>query len=150
MSRRRVRSQMRCGMRASPSRCEALRACRDPLRLRAAELFFREQTVALEDGRVMLADEEIVDMQAASGLTGIAQLLAEAGTPQRAVTLDVLGEDNAGLYWPKTSFLKHPGTITMRIGPAIPTAGRDPAEVIAETERWIEQQQSEICPARSS
>jgi 1-acyl-sn-glycerol-3-phosphate acyltransferase len=57
---------------------------------------------------------------------------------------------NAGLYWPKNAFLKFPGTITMRIGPAIPTEGRDPADVIAETERWIEQQQAEICPARSS
>ena len=54
---------------------------------------------------------------------------------------------NAGLYWPKNAFLKRPGTITMRIGPAIPTAGRNPAEVTAEVERWIERQQEELCPA---
>lgn len=57
---------------------------------------------------------------------------------------------NAGLYWPKNAFLKHPGTITMRIGPAIATEGRDPAEVNAEAERWIESQQEELCPPRSS
>lgn len=57
---------------------------------------------------------------------------------------------NAGLYWPKNAFLKHPGTITMRIGPAIATEGRDPADVNAEAERWIEAQQEELCPSRSS
>ena len=76
--------------------------------------------------------------------SGGAWLAVQTGAPVVPVA------HNAGLYWPKNSFMKHPGTITMRIGPAIPTAGRDPAEVIAETERWIEQQQSELCPARSS
>jgi 1-acyl-sn-glycerol-3-phosphate acyltransferase len=57
---------------------------------------------------------------------------------------------NAGLYWPKNAFLKHPGTITMRIGPAIPTQGRNPAEVTAEVESWIEQQQEALCPAHNS
>lgn len=75
---------------------------------------------------------------------GGAWLAVQTGAPVVPVA------HNAGLYWPKNSFLKHPGTITMRIGPAIPTAGRDPAEVIADTERWIEQQQAELCPARSS
>jgi 1-acyl-sn-glycerol-3-phosphate acyltransferase len=75
---------------------------------------------------------------------GGAWLAVQTGAPVVPVA------HNAGLYWPKNSFLKHPGTITMRIGPAIPTAGREPSEVIAETERWIEKQQSEICPARSS
>jgi 1-acyl-sn-glycerol-3-phosphate acyltransferase len=76
--------------------------------------------------------------------SGGAWLAVQTGAPVVPVA------HNAGLYWPKNSFMKHPGTITMRIGPAIPTAGRDPAEVIAETERWIEQQQSELCPVRSS
>ena len=80
----------------------ALKGCADPMRLRAAELFFREQTVALDAGRVMLADEEIVEMQAKSGATGLAQLLADSDTPQRAVALDVLGDDNAAIYWPRS------------------------------------------------
>jgi 1-acyl-sn-glycerol-3-phosphate acyltransferase len=57
---------------------------------------------------------------------------------------------NAGMFWPRNAFLKHPGTITMRIGPAIASKGRDPAEVNAEAERWIEQQQEELCPPRSN
>ncbi len=81
---------------------QALRDCVDPLRLRAGELLFREQTVAIGDGRVMLADEEIVEMQAKSGETGLAQLLSETQTPQRSVSLDVLCEDNAEIYWPRS------------------------------------------------
>jgi 1-acyl-sn-glycerol-3-phosphate acyltransferase len=57
---------------------------------------------------------------------------------------------NAGLYWGKNAFLKHPGTITLRIGPAIATQGRDPAQVNAEVERWIETQQEELCPPLSN
>ena len=57
---------------------------------------------------------------------------------------------NAGLLWPKNAFLKHPGTITVRIGPAIPTQGRKPEEVNALAEAWIESQQEVLCPARSS
>jgi hypothetical protein len=80
----------------------ALKDCRYPIQLRAAELFFRDQTVSTEGGRLMLADEEIVEMQAASGESGLAQLLAETGTPQKQVQLDVLDEDNQNLYWPRS------------------------------------------------
>ncbi|AOY01340.1 1-acyl-sn-glycerol-3-phosphate acyltransferase [Jeongeupia sp. USM3] len=45
---------------------------------------------------------------------------------------------NAGEYWPRNSFLKHPGTVTMKIGKAIDTAGRDALELTREIEEWIE------------
>ena len=77
-----------------------LDGCTDPMRLRAAELFFREQNASTNDGRLMLADEEIVDMHARAGTeTGLGQLLAETGTPLKSVALDVLDEDNKGIYW---------------------------------------------------
>lgn len=80
-----------------------LAATDDPMRLRAGELFFRTQSVSVEDGRIMLADEEIVEMHArASRETGLGQLLAATGTPQRSVTLDVLTSDNAAIYWPRS------------------------------------------------
>lgn len=73
---------------------------RDPFRVKAAELFFREQSVSTEGQRLMLADEEIVDMHARAGReTGLAQLLAESGTPMRSVELDVLTEENKTIYW---------------------------------------------------
>lgn len=45
---------------------------------------------------------------------------------------------NAGRFWPKNAFIKHPGEITVVIGPGIPTKGRKPAQVLAEAEAWIE------------
>ena len=75
----------------------------DPMRLRAAELFFREQSVTTDDGRLMLADEEIVEMHAHAGReTGLGQLLSETGTPMKSVALDVLDEDNAHAYWERS------------------------------------------------
>jgi len=79
-----------------------LKDVRDPMRLRAAELFFREQIVSTEGGRLLLADEEIVEMHGRSGETGLAQLLAETGTPMRTVELDVLSEDNKEIYWERS------------------------------------------------
>lgn len=80
-----------------------LASCDDPMRLRAAELFFREQNVALESGRVMLADEEVVAMHAEKERgPGITQLLAEAGIKRKSVELDVLDEANASLYWSRS------------------------------------------------
>lgn len=80
-----------------------LEGCSDPMRIRAAELFFREQNVSLDDGRVMLADDEVVDMFAQSGgMGGLGQLLVESMTPMRQVELDVLHEDNTEIYWPRS------------------------------------------------
>ncbi len=80
-----------------------LKDVQDPMRLKTAELFFREQKVSTDDGRLLLADEEIVDMHA-QGLsnTGLGQLLAETGTPQKQVTLDVLTQENAEIYWARS------------------------------------------------
>lgn len=78
----------------------ALDGVTDPIRLRAAEIFFREQNVNTEQGQLMLADEEVVDMHAQSGgAGGIGQLLVESGTKMKSVELDVLDEDNAAVYW---------------------------------------------------
>lgn len=77
-----------------------LKDVRDPIRLRAAEIFFREQSVSTDDGRLMLADEEIVDMHARAGVDiGLGQLLPETGTAAKSVTLDVLHDGNEDIYW---------------------------------------------------
>ena len=51
---------------------------------------------------------------------------------------------NSGEYWPRMGFVKHAGTITVSVLPSIPAEGRDPAELIAETERRIEARMDEI------
>ena len=51
---------------------------------------------------------------------------------------------NAGRAWPRNSFLKHPARITVRIGPPIQSAGRDPTAINAQAEAWIEAQQKTL------
>lgn len=81
----------------------ALKKVNDPIRLRAAEIFFREQNVNTDEGRIMLADEEIVELYAKTGgAGGLGQLLAESATPMRNVQLDVLDEDNKAIYWERS------------------------------------------------
>ena len=47
---------------------------------------------------------------------------------------------NAGVFWPKHSFLKYPGTIDIVVGPVIETEGRKARQVNDETEGWIKAQ----------
>ena len=45
---------------------------------------------------------------------------------------------NAGYLWPKGVWGKTAGTVTISIGPPISSTGREPVELTAEVERWIE------------
>lgn len=45
---------------------------------------------------------------------------------------------NAGEFWPKHSFIKWPGTISVVIGPAIESKGRSADEINADVYNWIE------------
>ncbi len=65
------------------------------------------------------------------GLSG-ALLARAAGRPVVPVA------HNAGVFWPRRSWLKRPGTIQVAVGPAIPTVGREPRDVMAEVRGWIE------------
>ncbi|MEX2241257.1 MAG: lysophospholipid acyltransferase family protein [Burkholderiales bacterium] len=66
---------------------------------------------------------------------GGAWLAAQCGVPVVPVA------HNAGRLWPRNAFLKRPGNVTVRIGPPIPTAGRDAKQVSADAEAWIEGEQ---------
>ncbi len=77
--------------------------CADPLRLRAAELLFRTQKVSLQDGAILLADEETVEFYATTGgLGGLGKLLVQTQTPTRSVELDVLSDENSAIYWQRS------------------------------------------------
>jgi 1-acyl-sn-glycerol-3-phosphate acyltransferase len=69
---------------------------------------------------------------------GGAWLAAHAGVPVVPVA------HNGGRVWPKNSFLKFPGRVTVRIGPPIESAGREPQAINAEAEAWIEAQQATL------
>ncbi len=77
--------------------------CDDPMALRAAELLFRTQKVTVTDGAVMVADEETVEVTARTGgLGSLGRLLVESATPVGEITLDVLSNENAALYWERS------------------------------------------------
>ena len=56
----------------------------------------------------------------------------------------VLIAHNAGEFWPRHSFLKWPGTITLRIGPVVDTKGKTAEQVTQIAHEWIEGQMQEI------
>jgi 1-acyl-sn-glycerol-3-phosphate acyltransferase len=51
---------------------------------------------------------------------------------------------NAGEFWPRHSFIKHPGIIQVRIGQPIMPAGKSAQEIMDTAETWIESTMSEI------
>ncbi|MCL4800175.1 MAG: 1-acyl-sn-glycerol-3-phosphate acyltransferase [Burkholderiales bacterium] len=53
---------------------------------------------------------------------------------------------NAGLVWPRNSFLKYPGKVTVVIGAPIDTRGLAAEEVMRRVEDWIEAQVASLIP----
>jgi hypothetical protein len=85
-----------------------LEGTEDPLRLRAGELFFRDQKLNLQtasgSSTILLADLETVEMHAAGNAYGsIGRLIVEAQTSLKSIELDVLDKDNASIYWQRES-----------------------------------------------
>ena len=72
----------------------------DGLEARAAEVFFRRQRVSINDGSIMLADDETVEMHAnGAGFGSLGKLLQEGQTQMRTVELDVLDDKSAARYF---------------------------------------------------
>jgi hypothetical protein len=87
----------------------------DALRLRAAEVFFREQKATIQDGHALLADLETVEMHASGNRYGsIGRLIVEAQGDLAKVDLDVLDRANAALYWERES--RHDTVISLTYG----------------------------------
>ncbi len=69
---------------------------------------------------------------------GGARLATHSGVPVLPVA------HNAGEFWPRHGFLKHPGTITLSIGPLIESKDKTAEELNSEVEAWIEGEMSRI------
>lgn len=104
--------------------------CEDTLRLRAAELFFREQKVTIRDGHALAADREMVEMHASGALHGnLGRLIVEAQGALGRVDLDVLDRQNASSYWARES--RHDTVISL-------TYGRPALDALARViESWV-------------
>ena len=107
-----------------------LEGCEDPLELRAAELFFREQRATLRDGHALVADFETVGRHASGHRYGsIGRLIVEAQGELGSVDLEVLDRANAALYWQRES--RYDTVISL-------TYGRPALDALARViERWI-------------
>ena len=55
---------------------------------------------------------------------------------------------NSGEFWPRQSFLKKPGTVTVSIGPAFDATGLSEDEINLRVETWIEGEMHRISPHR--
>ena len=102
----------------------------DALQPRAAELFWREQKATIQDGHVLLADLETIQMHASGNRYGsVGRLIVEAQGELGAANLDVLERANAELYWARES--KHDTVISF-------TYGRPVLDAFARViEKWI-------------
>lgn len=77
----------------------ALDGSGDPYVLRAAELFFRPQRAALQEGALLLADAEIVEQhQREHGGSPLAIMLGQ----EPEIALDVMNDDNVWTYWSRS------------------------------------------------
>ena len=92
-----------------------LDGCADTLALRAGELLFREQKATIQEGHVLLADREMVEMHASGAQYGnLGRLIVEAQGATGTVNLDVLERANAGAYWERDS--RHDMVISLTYG----------------------------------
>ena len=100
------------------------------LQARAAELFFRPQSVSIDHGAVMLADQETVHSYATTaGLGEVGRLLRELQAPLKSAELDVLDEANHVDYFTRDE--RH--DLVLDLSP-----GRAGAAAFARVlERWI-------------
>jgi hypothetical protein len=100
------------------------------LDVRAAEIFFRPQSVTIQQGSVMLADQETVHTHAAhAGLGDVGRLLRELQAPLKAAELDVLDEANHLEYFTRDE--RH--DLVLHVNPGTPGA----AALARVLERWI-------------
>lgn len=102
---------------------------------KAVERIMSQGRRLLEDGSTIVIFPEGHRMPPGKtrryGLSG-ALLARAAGVPIVPVAL------NSGDFWPRRGFIKHPGTVRVKIGPPIATSERAPEEINLEAKSWIE------------
>ena len=72
--------------------------------------------------------------------TGGAWLAVKTGAPVIPVAV------TSAKCWPRKAFIKRPGVVEISIGPAIPSTGRKPEELMAEVQTWIETEMRRLDP----
>jgi len=104
-------------------------------RVRALDQLCEQGKIKLAEGRWVVIFPEgtrIPPGEQGRYFPGGAMLAVRAGVPVIPVA------HNAGQFWGRRSFLKYPGTITVRVGPAIDTRNAKAREVNKAAAAWIE------------
>jgi len=78
--------------------------------------------------------------QAGTYKAGGTRLAIETGVPVVPVAV------NSARCWPRKAFVKHPGLVTVSLGPMIQSTGREPEEMMQEVQRWIENEMHRLDP----
>jgi 1-acyl-sn-glycerol-3-phosphate acyltransferase len=68
------------------------------------------------------------------------RLAVETGAPVIPIAV------STAACWPRQGFVKYPGVVTVSVGPAMPSQGRDPKALMREVETWIEAEMQRIDP----
>ena len=71
---------------------------------------------------------------------GAARLAVATGVPLVPIAV------TSARCWPRNAFIKKPGVIDVSIGRPIPSAGREPDELMREVEAWIEAEMRRLDP----
>jgi 1-acyl-sn-glycerol-3-phosphate acyltransferase len=82
--------------------------------------------------------------QAGQYKSGGTRLAIDAGVPVVPIAV------NSAVCWPRKAFVKHPGVVTVSIGPPIESLGREPEELMRQVEQWIETEMHRLDPAAYS
>lgn len=72
--------------------------------------------------------------------SGGTRLACETGVPVIPIAV------TSAKVWPRKAFIKRPGVVDVSIGPAIPSVGRKPDELMREVEAWIEAEMRRLDP----
>jgi 1-acyl-sn-glycerol-3-phosphate acyltransferase len=72
--------------------------------------------------------------------TGGTRLAIETGAPVIPIAV------TSAKCWSRKAFIKQPGTVEVSVGKPIPSAGREPAELMREVEIWIESEMRRLDP----
>lgn len=122
-------------------------ACTDPIAIdrgagkRAVNQLVTSGSEKLERGKWVIIFPEGTRTMAGADTKykiGGAVLAVESGYPVLPIA------HNAGEFWPRHSFIKHPGCIEVRIGELIDSEGKTASELLEQTRDWIETSVREI------